>query len=203
MSLRICEYFPSIQGEGPEMGKLVLFIRLGGCNLSCSFCDTKYAQTNWMIVPIIEIVDYIKRSGLNHIVITGGEPLLQYDGLVKLTRMLKDLDPTYHIAIESNGSEYCDPSPFDLVVVSPKTNSHISKWMGKPNVVFKLLINEDNIDEQLTIASQLPEHRVNLMPMGTTPDEILYGTHLIVSKLLEEKLNVSVSPRLHILLGVK
>lgn len=203
MTLKISEYFPSIQGEGPEMGRLALFVRLGQCNLSCDFCDSKYAQDNWLEVTIIEVVDYIKRSGLTHIVLTGGEPMLQYNGIVKLTRMLKDLNPNYHVAIETNGSIYNDPSPFDLVVMSPKNTNDIVQWVNHDNVHFKLLIDEGNVDQQLTIAAQLPEDRTNLMPLGTTPDEILYGTHLILSKLVESKLNLSISPRLHVLLGVK
>jgi organic radical activating enzyme len=203
MTLKIAEYFPSIQGEGPEMGRLALFVRLGQCNLSCDFCDSKYAQDNWLEVTIIEVVDYIKRSGLTHIVLTGGEPMLQYNGIVKLTRMLKDLNPNYHVAIETNGSIYNDPSPFDLVVMSPKNTNDIVQWVNHDNVHFKLLIDEGNVDQQLTIAAQLPEDRTNLMPLGTTPDEILYGTHLILSKLVESKLNLSISPRLHVLLGVK
>jgi organic radical activating enzyme len=206
MSLKICEVFPSIQGEGPDMGKLVNFIRLGGCNKSCEFCDSKYSWTNWVTTPVIEVLDYIHRTGLTHIVFTGGEPFLQYPAMVKLINMLRDPGTsalTYHVAVETNGSLFEDPSPFDLVVVSPKEINDIRPWMGKTNVVFKLLVNEDNLEEQLTIASQLPPHRVYLMPMGVTPEEMIMGTQVLAAKMVEHRLEVTISPRLHILTGLK
>lgn len=99
---RINEKFVSIDGEGPTAGALSVFIRFAGCNLRCAWCDTVYAQKNEDFsetVSAAEIVSYIKSTGLNHVTLTGGEPLLQ-DGIIGLLSRLVD----YQVHIETNGS---------------------------------------------------------------------------------------------------
>lgn len=99
---RINEKFVSIDGEGPTAGALSVFIRFAGCNLRCAWCDTVYAQKNEDFsetASAAEIVSYIKSTGLNHVTLTGGEPLLQ-DGMIGLLSRLVD----YQVHIETNGS---------------------------------------------------------------------------------------------------
>lgn len=99
---RINEKFVSIDGEGPTAGALSVFIRFAGCNLRCAWCDTVYAQKNEDFsetASAAEIVSYIKSTGLNHVTLTGGEPLLQ-DGIIGLLSRLVD----YQVHIETNGS---------------------------------------------------------------------------------------------------
>lgn len=99
---RINEKFVSIDGEGPTAGALSVFIRFAGCNLRCAWCDTVYAQKNEDFsetASASEIVSYIKSTGLNHVTLTGGEPLLQ-DGMIGLLSRLVD----YQVHIETNGS---------------------------------------------------------------------------------------------------
>ncbi|NCC98848.1 MAG: putative 7-carboxy-7-deazaguanine synthase QueE [Bacteroidia bacterium] len=98
----VIEKFVSIDGEGPTAGSLSVFIRFANCNLRCVWCDTSYA---WECDPktekltAIEIVKYIKQTGVKHITLTGGEPLIQKN-LISLLAMLSD----YEIHIETNGS---------------------------------------------------------------------------------------------------
>ena len=79
--LNICEVFTSIQGEGKDCGTHALFIRLSGCNLKCSFCDTKYSWTEGTQTIQEDIIKKIKeyrdKFNNNYIIWTGGEPLLQ------------------------------------------------------------------------------------------------------------------------------
>lgn len=108
--IRINSIFPSINGEvsGRGQGSLCTFIRFQGCNLRCSYCDTKYSQNEsggeeWAIPHIIKVV---KSYGLTNITITGGEPLLQREGLIELVEKLQDAHRQNYISvcIETNGS---------------------------------------------------------------------------------------------------
>ena len=78
-----------------------IFLRLAGCNLRCSFCDTKYAYKQGTEMSIQEILDEIKKFACTYICLTGGEPLLQ-KGTIKLIENL--LQKNYKICLETNGS---------------------------------------------------------------------------------------------------
>ena len=75
--LKVNEIFFSIQGESSYAGKPCVFVRLTGCNLRCSYCDTRYAYDEGEDLAIDEIVKRITSYACNLIEITGGEPLLQ------------------------------------------------------------------------------------------------------------------------------
>ena len=90
-----------MQGEGKWTGLPNIFIRTTGCNLRCSFCDTKYAYENEEELTIEQIKNKIKKCKCNHICITGGEPLIQKDITYLINELLKE---SYTIGIETNGS---------------------------------------------------------------------------------------------------
>ncbi|MCQ2350718.1 MAG: putative 7-carboxy-7-deazaguanine synthase QueE [Paludibacteraceae bacterium] len=101
--MKVIEKFISIDGEGPTAGALSVFIRFAGCNLRCAWCDTSYAweakEVNCTDMSAAEIADYIKSTGMTHVTLTGGEPLLQ-PGLIGLLSRLAD----YQVHIETNGA---------------------------------------------------------------------------------------------------
>ena len=101
--LIISEIFVSIQGESTYVGLPCLFIRLAGCNLSCTWCDTTYARTieKGKEMDIDEVVEEVRRRTCWLVEITGGEPLLQEDTR-PLAKRLADLE--YKVLIETNGS---------------------------------------------------------------------------------------------------
>jgi len=119
--LPINELFYSLQGEGILAGVPSMFVRTSGCNLRCWFCDsyhTSWEPTHaWMSLE--EIVAEIEASDADHVVLTGGEPLL-HDDSVALLEALDDR--RYHTTVETNGTIYRD-APIDLVSVSPKLAS--------------------------------------------------------------------------------
>ncbi len=75
--MKVCEIFSSIQGESSFAGIPCTFIRLTGCNLRCSYCDTSYAYYEGQELTADEIIREVQRTGINLVEITGGEPLLQ------------------------------------------------------------------------------------------------------------------------------
>ncbi len=100
--MKVCEIFRSIQGESSYIGIPCIFVRFTGCNLRCSYCDTKYAYTEGKEMSDIEILNEINKYGINLVEITGGEPLLQ-KGVASLIQKL--LDQGYKVLIETNGSQ--------------------------------------------------------------------------------------------------
>lgn len=102
---KVVEIFTSINGEGRRAGQLALFIRFQKCNLHCSYCDTRWANTDsaaYTEMTEDELYDEIKKSGIRNITLTGGEPLLQPEIDVLLHKLAAD--DALSVEIETNGS---------------------------------------------------------------------------------------------------
>lgn len=111
--MRVNEIFYSLQGEGFYTGTPSLFVRLSGCNLKCSFCDTDHLPYTEMTEH--EIIGEAAKCPAKHVVITGGEPSLQLteslvDGLHGVGKF---------VAVETNGTHELPPN-VDWVTLSPK-----------------------------------------------------------------------------------
>ena len=117
----VAETFTSIQGEGLLAGMPSHFIRTSGCNLRCRWCDTPYAswEPEGEERKVPELVDEAVASGVRHVVVTGGEPLIQWE-IGVLTRGLAAAG--LHVTVETAGT--VDPSfHCDLLSLSPKTSN--------------------------------------------------------------------------------
>jgi 7-carboxy-7-deazaguanine synthase len=116
--LRIAETFLSVQGEGSLTGVPSFFIRTTGCNLRCWFCDTPYtswsAEGTWQSLD--DLLAQAIASGAGHVILTGGEPLLQ-PAIVELSHALKAAG--LHITVETAGT-VDRPVVADLMSISPK-----------------------------------------------------------------------------------
>ena len=99
--LAVCEIFSSIQGEGSYSGFPCFFIRLSGCNLRCSYCDTRYSFQPGKSMSAGDILAMWKQSRIPLVLITGGEPLLQ-PGVYDLMDLLLQAGAT--CLLETNGS---------------------------------------------------------------------------------------------------
>lgn len=102
---KVVEKFVSINGEGIYAGQPAVFIRFQGCNLSCSFCDTGWANEEDVAFTVMsqqQIKDYIEETGIKNVTLTGGEPLLVPD-ILQLLQLLAT-NQFLHIEIETNGS---------------------------------------------------------------------------------------------------
>ena len=108
MALKVNEIFHSIQGESSHSGYPCVFVRLTGCNLRCSYCDTRYAYDEGEELEIEEILNRIKSFQCRLVEVTGGEPLLQIDTPRLIHNLLED---SFTVLLETNGS--IDISPVD------------------------------------------------------------------------------------------
>ena len=100
--MNICEIFYSIQGETTYSGLPCVFVRTSGCNLRCTYCDTKYAYEDGTNMTVDAVMALVKFYGCRLVEITGGEPLLQDDEVNSLIRFL--LESGYDVLLETNGS---------------------------------------------------------------------------------------------------
>jgi 7-carboxy-7-deazaguanine synthase len=100
--MKINEVFYSIQGESTYTGFPTFFIRTTGCNLRCTYCDTKYSYHEGSDRSIDELIAESRASGARHVCLTGGEPLLQKDSLVLMSRLC---DEGFFVSLETSGSK--------------------------------------------------------------------------------------------------
>lgn len=120
---RIKEIFYTIQGEGPFVGRPAVFIRFGGCNLTCPVCDTDYTTdlTDITLEELLHQVEHLIPFGHQEplVVLTGGEPFRQ--NITPLCNAL--LYCGYTVQVETNGTLSCPDFPWNrvTVVVSPKS----------------------------------------------------------------------------------
>lgn len=112
LKLKVNEIFMSIQGESTFVGLPCAFIRLCGCNLRCSYCDTTYAYDKGKYMEINSICEAISGYGTDLVCLTGGEPLFQ-NASSALVREL--CDKGYTVLIETNGSLRIDSLPEEAI----------------------------------------------------------------------------------------
>lgn len=108
---KVAEIFTSINGEGTKAGQTAVFVRFTGCNLNCSYCDTKWANepnAEYKLMTDREILSLIKETGIKNVTLTGGEPLLR-EGIHELLEEIAK-DGFLQAEIETNGS--IDLKPF-------------------------------------------------------------------------------------------
>lgn len=220
--MRIADLFHSIQGEGKLAGVPSVFIRTSGCNLRCAWCDTPYAswRTEGDNLCIEEIVGRLATWPCRHVVITGGEPLIQPE-LSELCLALKAA--RYHITLETAATLY-QPLEIDLASLSPKlanstprrgdsgrfAASHdqnrlnisaIQQFMKTaPDFQLKFVVTSDeDLPEIRQILSQLRGWQpsdVLLMPEGIDTDTLNTRASRIVE--LCKQTGFRFCPRLHI-----
>ena len=117
--IKINEIFYSIQGETTYTGHPTVFVRTTGCNLRCSYCDTKYSYYEGEFQSSEDIIKKIESFGASYVCITGGEPLLQKEVLPLMKTLC---DQGYNVSLETSGSKSCrDVDPRVKIILDVKT----------------------------------------------------------------------------------
>ncbi|REJ70710.1 MAG: 7-carboxy-7-deazaguanine synthase QueE [Planctomycetota bacterium] len=195
--MKIAEIYPSIQGEGLLAGQPSVFVRASGCNLRCWFCDTPY--TSWQPegsdLSVEMIVAQLAEWDTEHVVLTGGEPMLFAES-IPLTTALRELGK--HITIETAGTLYL-PVECDLMSISPKLSNSSPQgprdaaWRRRheqsrhaPAVIGRLLAEYDyqlkfvidtpadvaEVEEYLQAFPEVDRARVLLMPQCADAEQL-------------------------------
>lgn len=112
VKLRLTEIFASVQGESTRVGLPTVFVRLTGCPLRCTWCDTAYAFHGGESRPLDAILAEVADHGLHHVCVTGGEPLAQKGCLALLSALC---DAGYSVSLETSGA-------LDIAAVDPRVS---------------------------------------------------------------------------------
>ena len=209
----VAEIFHSIQGEGELTGVPSVFVRLSGCNLRCVWCDTPYASwtPRGIRMSIEEILAAIAPFPSRHAVITGGEPMIARD-IHALCQALREHG--YHLTIETAGTVPPGNVACDLASISPKLShstprsdqvgeawvrrhehrrlsvSALRDWIRDYSFQLKFVVAEPEdlgeIEELLAQLGDIPPHRVQLMPEGTTPESLHAKSQWVVEQCLRK-----------------
>lgn len=220
--LLVSEVFgPTLQGEGPSAGRSAVFLRLGMCNLTCSWCDTAYAwdgsrfdlSAELRAAPAAAVVADVLARPSPLVVVTGGEPLLQAAPLVPVVQAL--LAAGRRVEFETAGT--VQPGGLaglvDRFVVSPKlSNSGVAegrrlRWpvlrefADLPETAFKFVVSSPadlTEADRIVAALALPPERVWVMPEGVTVESVTRGMRALAAGTAER--GWSLSGRLQVLL---
>ena len=170
--LPLVEDFYTIQGEGFHTGKPAYFIRLGGCDVGCAWCDAKYTWNPRMYppTPIEEIVERAVACAAQSIVITGGEPLMY--PLDALTQMLKEKGLA--IFLETSGSHPFSGT-FDWVCLSPKQKAKpLDEAYIRANELKVIIGSESDLEWAEECAKRVGEScMLYLQPEWSVAEEIM------------------------------
>lgn len=198
--MKINEIFYSVQGEGKQSGTPTVFIRVSGCNLRCTYCDTQYAYYEGTEMSINNIINEIRKFRCNNICITGGEPLLQCD--IK-NLILKLINKKYKLSIETNGS--IDISPIlkinlliSLDIKCPSSKMHekmklenLNLLQKKDQLKFIIKNNQDYEYAKKIVETIKPNLEVFFQPVwGINP-------RIIAEWILKDDLNVKLGLQIH------
>lgn len=161
--LPVMEHFYTLQGEGYYQGQAAYFIRLGGCDVGCVWCDVKesWNAENHPLLKAEDIVSTVKKTPAKIVVITGGEPLLH--DLSALTFQLKSQGLRAHV--ETSGSSPLS-GEWDWITVSPKKfKAPLSEILSQANELKVVIFNKSDFEWAEKYALQVsPECKLYLQP---------------------------------------
>ena len=203
MTLLVNEIFYSIQGESIHSGRPCIFVRLTGCNLRCSYCDTRYAYEQGVNMEITEIINRIAAHRCRLVEITGGEPLLQSQTPILIYRLLEN---GYEVMLETNGSldiSRVDGRCIKIVDIKCPTSGesdkndlgNLKRLGSKDQVKFVIGDRSDYKYAKVTmdsISPDFPEEQILFSPVsgGITPSQL-------AEWILGDSLNVRLHLQLH------
>ena len=203
--LKITEIFSSVQGEGLRQGEPTIFIRLSGCNLKCSFCDTKYTWEGSQQYSVDQVLEEVRkiRQGFpaQWICITGGEPLLQdIDGL---TRALKK--EGLKIQVETNATLY-RTLPVDWYSISPKPDRYTFRpeYREKAKEVKIIITKNLDLESIRRLRMRFPEKTpVLLQPQSNRKWSMNLGMKLIRQTIKAGLRNIRLYSQMHKIFGFR
>ena len=206
MNFQIAEIFRSIEGETTTTGFPATFIRLSGCNLNCSYCDSTHAKYGGQTKSIDEIMSKVQSLGhVHHVTVTGGEPLLQSGSAELIDGLCK---AGFNVQVETNGSypfrEINKAARIIADVKTPSSNAGGSFLMEnlnvlKPNDEIKFVICTI---EDYAFAKEFLEANKVIATVNFSAAEGLIDTRDLAQWILRDALNVRLNIQLHKILNM-
>jgi len=203
MSLVVNEIFNSIQGESLYAGLRCTFIRLAGCNLRCSYCDTRYAYEEGISLTMTDILDKISGYECPLVEITGGEPLIQNETPLLITNLIES---GYKVLLETNGTiDISDVDKRCVKIVDIKCPGsgesgknilgNMNSLNAKDQVKF-VITNLEDYEYAKKIIKQIPGGflRENIL-ISPVPGKMTYSE--LANRILEDKLMARFHIQLH------
>jgi 7-carboxy-7-deazaguanine synthase len=209
MALKIYEIFHSLQGETSRIGLPTVFVRLTGCPMRCTYCDTAYAFSGGSNMEMADILAKVAEFGTRYVTVTGGEPLAQKECYVLLQALC---DAGYSVSLETGGA--MDIAPVDkrvsiiLDIKTPASNEEKNMLWGnlehvqqKDEIKF-VLCNRADYDWAKAKISDLK--LTEKCPILFSPSYHDLSAETLASWVLADKLQVRMQVQLHkILWGEK
>ena len=205
LSLIVSEIFHSLQGEASRIGLPTVFVRLTGCPLRCSWCDTEHAFSGGQRLDVTEILDQVAGFGTPHVCVTGGEPLAQKNSLPLLAALC---DAGHDVSLETSGA-------LDIAAVDPRVarivdlkapgsgESARNRWQNlpllSPRDELKFVL-KDRADYEWA-RGVIIEHRLDTRcPLLFSPVQDALEPQLLAEWMLADRLPVRFQLQLHKLL---
>jgi 7-carboxy-7-deazaguanine synthase len=201
--LKVCEIFASIQGESSLQGFPCVFIRLSGCNLNCSYCDTEYAKKEGRVLSQKEIYETVADFGIPYVCITGGEPMLQ-NGTAELSKLFLEKD--FRVSVETNGTFDASILPEGTIRIidikcpgskeSEKTDSrNLDLTLRRETDEFKFVIeSKEDFDYAVDFVKKHDLLKTGTVLISPVAGKINYENvaGLLVKELPEARLNIQI-----------
>jgi len=200
--LKINEIFYSIQGESSFAGLPFVFVRLTGCNLRCTYCDTKYAYEKGREISVEQILREVKKYKCPYVEITGGEPFLQED-----TPFLIDflIDKGFYVLVETNGTKdisiISDRATIIMDIKCPSSGEvnkidweNLDRLDPKDEVKFVIAEKSDYDWAKKVIAEKNLKGKVKLL---MSPVKEKMDPALLADWILEDNLDVRLQLQIH------
>lgn len=200
--IKINEIFYSIQGESSTVGYPTIFVRTTGCNLRCTYCDTKYSYFDGSFLSLNEIIQTIKSFSTKYVCITGGEPLLQKSTHELMHYLVKN---DYNVSLETSGSKSIEAvHPQVRIILDVKTpdsgasDSFLFKNLKliNQNTEFKFVICSENDFEWAV--SFCRQHEIDQKyQVLFSPSYGVIKEKWLAEQILKNNLNVRLQLQLH------
>ena len=209
MALKIFEIFHSLQGETSRFGLPTVFVRLTGCPMRCTYCDTEYAFSGGSNMQIADILKKVAEFGTKYVTVTGGEPLAQRESLILLQALC---DAGYSVSLETGGA--MDIAPVDarvsviLDIKTPASNEEKNMLWGnikhvKATDEIKFVLC-NRADYDWAKAKMIELKLTEKCPILFSPSFHELPAEQLAAWVLADKLNVRMQIQLHkILWGEK
>ncbi|MCK9557137.1 MAG: radical SAM protein [Candidatus Cloacimonetes bacterium] len=205
--LDICEIFYSLQGESSYMGRPCVFIRLAGCNLNCSYCDTVYSHAKGTKMSFEQILKSVSRYPVKLVELTGGEPLIQEESTALMQTLLES---GYTVLLETNGTIYLDEVPLDVIKIVDIKCPGSGEGLSFQFANLKLLAAHDEIKFVISnypdycFAREIIEkYQLAGRILHFSPVTELLPAELLAEWLLADGLPVKLGLQLHKLLNLR